>query len=281
MEKHFAVLVAALASVDLGFGLSESVGNTSLATIPSWRPLFPNSTMPERSFVDDSLSKEKASQFAATDGSQFRSESLTVAAHNWTSVVSAATRTRSLPASFPDGRITRNTSVATRKQSSKPSTPGGAQSPSKAGLQITTTSEQTSSSRQDRQSLASPKSTTGTIAWNRSESTSTSSSKWAFLHKASSTEKSTSTISPFTARTMAKLMSTHSSATEAFDASFTQPYSVSFRGSTIHYTRATFSDLASITAVTTITTPIIGSNHDDSPSISTAGIIIVGPGGTW
>ena len=281
MKRHFAILVAAIASVKSVFGLSKSVGNTSLATIPSLRPPFPNLTMAQRSTVDESSSKGKASQPPTTDGSQFRPTSLTVASHNWPSVILAANRTIYLPAPFPVGPNTRNTKVTTRNQSSKSSAPAGAKSSSKAGLHMTTTSEQTSSSRHDRQSSGSLKSTKGTPARRSAESISTSSSEWAFLRKMSSMEKPTSTLSSSTTQTMTTIKPSQSSVTEAFDASFTQPYSVSFRGSTFQYTRATFSDLASITAATTITTPIVEFNHDDSQSTSTTGNFIVGPGGVW
>ena len=72
-----------------------------------------------------------------------------------------------------------------------------------------------------------------------------------------------------------------SSVTNAFDPTFPPQTSIVFNGSTVIYTRTTFSDLATITAPTTVTTPILSTEHGDSQSTTAAGIIIVGPGGTW
>lgn len=255
MKRYSTVLVAALASVEFSFGLNKSMSYTSLTTIPSWRPLFPNSTMPQQSVTDVSSLERETFHSTSTDGPRFQPRSSTMASHNWLSIILAAKKTHSLPAFSPNGVSTSDMDVATRNQRSKSSEPEGAKSSSKAGPYMTTASNQDSSSRRNWQSSGSLESTIRTPARKSAEPTSTSSLVWAFLHKTSSTEEATSTFSALATRTKITIKLAQSSVTAAFDASFTQPYSVSFRGSTIYYTRATFSDLASITAATTITTP--------------------------
>ncbi|KAG7007402.1 hypothetical protein G7Y79_00010g029030 [Physcia stellaris] len=75
--------------------------------------------------------------------------------------------------------------------------------------------------------------------------------------------------------------SVQSSVTNAFDPTFAPQTSIVFNGSTVLYTRTTFADLATITAPTTVTTPILNTEHGNSQSTTVAGVIIVGPGGTW
>lgn len=89
------------------------------------------------------------------------------------------------------------------------------------------------------------------------------------------------TLPVSTSRTSPVPATVQSSVTNAFDPTFAPQTSIVFNGSTVIYTRTTFSDLATIIAPTTVTTPILNTEHGDSQSTTAAGIIIVGPGGTW
>ena len=71
------------------------------------------------------------------------------------------------------------------------------------------------------------------------------------------------------------------SVTNAFDTSFANHTTVAFSGSTVYYTKLTFTDLATITAPTTVTTMIVGSMQDNSRPTRSLKTVIIGPGGVW
>jgi len=75
--------------------------------------------------------------------------------------------------------------------------------------------------------------------------------------------------------------SVQSSVKDAFDHVSQSQTSLIINGVTEYYSKETFSDLATITAPTTVTTPIVQTKDDGSQFTVSAGIIIVGPGGTW
>lgn len=73
----------------------------------------------------------------------------------------------------------------------------------------------------------------------------------------------------------------YSSVTGAFDDSAQSETTLIVGSVTEHWTKATFADLSTITAPTTITTPIVQSNEDGSHSTLPPVPIIVGPKGVW
>lgn len=73
----------------------------------------------------------------------------------------------------------------------------------------------------------------------------------------------------------------YASVTDAFANTAQSQTTVIAGGLTIPYAIATFPDLASITAVKTVTTAVTETNKDGSKFTIPAAIIIVGPGGRW
>ena len=73
----------------------------------------------------------------------------------------------------------------------------------------------------------------------------------------------------------------YASVTDAFANTAQSQTTIVAGGMTIPYAIATFPNLASITAVTTVTTAITETNKDGSHFTIPAAIIIVGPGGRW
>ena len=75
--------------------------------------------------------------------------------------------------------------------------------------------------------------------------------------------------------------SSQSSVTDAFAVVSQSETTLIADGTTQYYSKSTFSDLATITAPITVTTPIVQTNSDNSQFTISAAIVIVGPGGTW
>ena len=84
-----------------------------------------------------------------------------------------------------------------------------------------------------------------------------------------------------TLQTTPKPTTFQSSIADAFDESRESETNIVVDGATRHFSKATFSNLASITAPMTMTTPVAETNRDGSVFTVSAAIIIVGPGGTW
>jgi hypothetical protein len=71
------------------------------------------------------------------------------------------------------------------------------------------------------------------------------------------------------------------SITDAFANTALSETTIIAGGVTEYWSKATFADLRTVTAPTTITTPIAQTNQDGSQFTISAAIIIVGPGGVW
>ncbi|KAL8731409.1 MAG: hypothetical protein Q9181_004310 [Wetmoreana brouardii] len=93
----------------------------------------------------------------------------------------------------------------------------------------------------------------------------------------------TVTSAPYTGQLSATASPTAapSSASWAFDNPDQSETTIIVGGTTLHYSKETIQSLSTITAPTTITTPMVETNKDGSKFTVSAAIIIVGPGGTW
>ncbi|KAL9611325.1 MAG: hypothetical protein Q9167_004008 [Letrouitia subvulpina] len=72
-----------------------------------------------------------------------------------------------------------------------------------------------------------------------------------------------------------------SSVSGAFDNPNQSETTIIIGGTTLHYSKETIQSLSTITAPTTITTPMVETNKDGTKFTVSAAIIIIGPGGTW
>ena len=76
-------------------------------------------------------------------------------------------------------------------------------------------------------------------------------------------------------------LASYASVTDAFANTAQSQTTVIAGGLTIPYAIATFPNLATITAITTVTTAVTETNKDGTHFTIPAAIIIVGPGGRW
>jgi len=94
-----------------------------------------------------------------------------------------------------------------------------------------------------------------------------------------------SSISPTATSTGAQPLGTvsasYASITDAFDKTAQSETTLVVGGVTEHWSKATFADLATITAPRTVTTSVVQTNKDGSQFTVSAAVIIVGPGGRW
>jgi hypothetical protein len=71
------------------------------------------------------------------------------------------------------------------------------------------------------------------------------------------------------------------SITDAFANTAVTETTIIAGGVTGYWSKATFADLSTITAPTTVTTPVVQTNSDGSQFTISAAVIVVGPGGAW
>ena len=279
MANYLSIIAVAIASLPVAVTLSHSAGNRSLYILPNSHPPFPNSTSSQQSKFKASSWKTETSQFPTTYGPYSPATGLTV--DTWDShSKSLALNTNT--SSFANVLNGGNARITTLGRQSKSSAPGGAHFSSEAHLATNTIMGPGSTNTQHVRISTSAMSTTATPIANSVGSPPADPQDWTTLGLASIASTPVPLPgSPVVSQSGAVSTLPQFSVTEAFDTSHKHSYTVLSGDSIIHYTRATFSDLATITAPTTITTPIVESGRNGRSSTASAAVIIVGPGGTW